>query len=68
VALVALVFVRFARELIVVLVHVAIRTFLKARDLEDRVLALGRVAFVALDFGVSFDERIVRLRVRLHVK
>ena len=48
VALVALVVVRLAHELRVVLVHVAIRATFEVHDLENRVLALGRVTLVAL--------------------
>ena len=54
-ALVALVVVRLAGELVVVLVHVAIGAALEFRDLEDRVLPLGRVALIALHLGMPID-------------
>jgi len=53
--LVALVVVRLAGELVVVLVHVAISALLEFRDLEDRVLPLGRVALIALHLGMPID-------------
>lgn len=55
VTLVALVFIGLGRELIVVLVHVAIGAALKVRDLEYRVLTLWGVALIALHLGVTFD-------------
>ena len=68
VTLVALVLVGLAGELVIVFVHMAIGAALEVCDLEDRVLALGRVALVALHFGVPVDEGIVRFGVGLHVK
>lgn len=68
VTLVALVFVGLAGELVVVLVHMAIGATLEVRDLENRVLALGRVTLVALQLGMSIDERIITLGMRLHVE
>ena len=68
VALIALVFVRLARELVIVLVHVAIGAALEGRDFENRVLAFWRVTLVALQLGMSIDERVVGLGVRLDVE
>ena len=66
--LVALVLVGLAGELVVVLVHMAIGAALEFRDLENRVLALGRVTLVALQLGMSINEGIIRLGMRLHVE
>lgn len=68
VALVALIFVGLAGELIVVLVHVAISAPLEVSDFEDGVLALRRVAAVTFDLGVPVNQRIVGFRVRLDVE
>ena len=67
-ALVALVLVRLAGELIIVFVHVAIRAALKIRNLEDRVLAFGRVALVAGNLGMAINQRVVGLGVRFHIE
>lgn len=68
VALIALILVGLCRELVVVLVHVAIGAALEIRDLEHRVLALWSVALVALQLSVSIDERVVRFGVSLHIE
>ena len=68
VALIALVLVRLRRELAVVLVFVAIGAALEIHDLEDRLFAFRRVTLLALQLGVSVDQRVVRLGVRLDVE
>ena len=68
VALIALIVIRLAHELVVVLVHVAIGAALEVRDLEDGVFAFGRVALIALHLGMPLDQGIVGLGVRFHVE
>ena len=67
-ALIALVLVRLAGELIVVFVHVAIRAALEIRNLENRFLAFGGVALVTGDFGMAFHQRVVGTGVGLHIE
>ena len=68
VALITLVLVGLSCELVVVLVLMTISAAFEARDLEDRVLALGGMALVTCDLCVTLEQGIVGLGVRLNVE
>src|SRR5258705_6857368 len=68
VALVAAVFVRLTRELVVVLIFVAVRTALEFDDLEDRGLTLRDMTAAALHLRVPVDQGIVRFAMALHIE
>ena len=68
VALVAAVFVRLTRELVVVLVFVAVRAALEIHDLEDRGLPLREVAAAALHLRMPLNQGIFGFRVCLYVE
>ena len=68
VALVTLILIRLAGELIVVLIHVAISAPLEVGDFEDGVLALRGVAAVALHLGMPINQGVVGFCVRLDVE
>jgi len=68
VALVTLILIGLAGELIVVLIHVAISAPLEVDDFEDGVLALWGVAAVALHLGMPVNQGVVGFCVRLDVE
>ena len=68
VALVTLILIGLAHELIVVFIHVTIRAALEVRDFEDRVLTFRGMALIALHLRVTFDQGVVRLGMGLYIE